>query len=478
MKSSLAKLLPQHGFVRSVAILVGGTVGAQALTILVAPVLTRLYDPTDFGLLATYTGLLTIWSVIASLRYELAIPLPQEERDAANLVLLSALLTVFNTLVSILFVGVFGNYLASLFATPVLASYLWLLPLGILLSSLYRVVNYWAVRQKEFGAIASTHIQQSTGKALIQLIGFKMGAFNLLLAQSLSQGIGVARLGRIFIRATPWSSLSFQALKSIAARYRRFPIYSTGEGFLNTVGLQMPPLLFASLFGPAAAGHYSLATQVLSLPMTFVGNAVGQVFFSRAAQAHRDGALSVLVINLHSRLSYIGFPPALLLIFVAPDLFSVVFGTEWRLAGDFVVWMVPWLYLVFVASPLSTLFAVVEKQVQGLAFQVILALARLSTVGLGAYLYQDVLTTVALFAIASAFCWLGFLFWLAAICGISVIAILQPTLKAAAGGALCVAPFFVARHLAGNPTYGWMVGLGAGALAVIAWQVYVLRKVH
>lgn len=64
-------------------VLVGGTTGAQLLAVLAAPLLTRLYTPEDFGLLAVYASLLGLIAVIASLRYELAIPLPTDDTEAA-----------------------------------------------------------------------------------------------------------------------------------------------------------------------------------------------------------------------------------------------------------------------------------------------------------------------------------------------------------------------------------------------------------
>ena len=59
-----------------------------------APILTRLYDPDDFGLLAVYSGILALVLVVASVRYELAIPLPEDEEEAANIAVLSLLIVL------------------------------------------------------------------------------------------------------------------------------------------------------------------------------------------------------------------------------------------------------------------------------------------------------------------------------------------------------------------------------------------------
>jgi O-antigen/teichoic acid export membrane protein len=54
LTSTLKKALPKNAFARGVSVLVGGTVGAQALMVLASPLLTRLYTPEDFGLLVVY----------------------------------------------------------------------------------------------------------------------------------------------------------------------------------------------------------------------------------------------------------------------------------------------------------------------------------------------------------------------------------------------------------------------------------------
>lgn len=477
LKSLVSRLLPKTQFARGVGVLVGGTASAQLPVILAAPLLTRLYTPDDFGLLAIYASLLGLFCVIASLRYELAIPLPKEHDAAAHVVLLSLLLVCGTTMVSGGLVFAFGPQIARALGAPLLAAYLWLLPVGVLLSGTYNVFNYWAIRNQYFGTVARTRVQQSLATIAIQLVGFKLGGPNLLFSQAASQSIGTLTLGKSFISSSARKQLSWAGVKQMATRYKRFPIYSTWEGLFNTAGLQLPPLLFAALFSPAAAGLYSLANRVLSLPMSLIGSAIGQVFFVNAAEAHREGRLGVLVAQLHSKLAHIGLAPALLLMLAGPDLFALVFGNDWRQAGEFARWMAPWLYLVFVSSPLSTLFAVTEQQTQGLAFQVILLVARIGAIYWGATL-GDINVAVMLFATASALCWLGFLFWVGVVSGNRPAAMLQPTLSALWIALLCAVPLALAMHLETTAPGTWPYGLGLSGLLIGMRLMYLLRKVY
>ena len=186
----------RHGFVRSVSVLVGGTAFAQALMVLVLPLLTRLYTPEDFSVLAVYSSILGIVSVAACLRLEIAIPLPQRDEDAANLLALALCSSAGVAGLSALIVVLFPVQIVALVAQPKLLPYLWLLPLGILLSSSCAALQFWTTRKKRFSVIAKTHLTQAIGGAGTQAgLGWaSIAPLGLLLGQMISSGAGIFQL--------------------------------------------------------------------------------------------------------------------------------------------------------------------------------------------------------------------------------------------------------------------------------------------
>ncbi|RAH38217.1 lipopolysaccharide biosynthesis protein [Halomonas sp. SL1] len=472
LKARAARILPNNAFARSVSVLVGGTAGAQLLMVLASPLLTRLYTPDDFGLLAVYAGLLGVLAVIASLRYELAIPLPESDQDAASIVVLSLLAVLGVTLTTAILVLMGGDSIASVLGVPKLAGLLWLLPLGVLLQGCYKVFNYWAIRTKQFPLIAKTRLRQALATLAIQLVGAKAGSVSLLGGQATGQGVGSITLARSALKRPELRHWRCRDVWHSAKRYRDFPLFSTWGGFFNSVGQQLPPLLFASLFGAGAAGLYALAHRVLTMPMSIVGQAVGNVFFSSAAEAYREGRLGPLVSSVHEKLAQIAMPPALVLIVIGPDLFTLVFGEQWRSAGDFARWMAPWLYMVFITSPLSTLFSVMEKQTQGLLFQVILLLARVVAITLGAW-QGNLIVAVMLFSGASALCWVGFLAWITRVTGNTQGMMLRPAASTFVVSLASVAPLWLGTHW---PTFSfiwWLLAMAtAGLMAIHYWRLF------
>lgn len=477
LRRSLGRLLPKSGFAHGASILVGGTAGAQLLLAAAYPLLTRVYTPEDFGLLAVFSASLSLFLVIASLRYELAIPLPESDEEAANIVVLALMIALAMSAFAVFVVVFFAEGVAHALNSPALEHYLWFLPAGIALGGAYNVLTYWSVRTKQFSKIAETKILQALTTIVIQLGAFKFGSGALILGHVAGQSVGSASLARPALAQSAFRRISLRGTVAAAVRYRRFPLFSTWAGLFNTAGMQLPPLLFAALFGPAVAGFYILANRVLQLPMSLVGQAVGQVFFASAAQARREGGLAPLVAALHARLAHIGLPPALLLMLLGPALFAFVFGTEWALAGEFARWMAPWLYFVFVSSPLSTLFAVMERQGQGLVFQFILLASRVAAILYGA-LQDDLMLSIMLFAAGSAICWVGFLFWIMTLSGNSVAAIFGPTMQAAGFALASASPTLAVLVIEPPWEHAWLAALAASAGLIGLRYWILLREVY
>jgi O-antigen/teichoic acid export membrane protein len=433
------RLFPKSNLARSIGVLAGGTAAAQVLLVLAAPLLTRLYTPEDFGVLAVYASLLTFIGVVASLRYELAIPLPDNDEEAANVAALCLLIVSCATALTALFVLFFGNITANFLGVAQLSPYLWLLPIGVFASSTYSIFNYWSLRKKSFHAIARTKLRQAVTTLALQIGAFKLGVPALLAGQAVGHGAGTLSLAMPAFNNPAFKGISWQGIGNGAKRYRRFPAYLTWDAILNTLGTQLPTLFLASWFGPVGAGLYALANRVLSMPASFLGGAIGQAFFANCADAYREGTHGKLVATLQAKLIQIGMPPAFIVALVGPDAFSLAFGAEWRPGGQFASWMAIWLFAAFVYSPLSTLFAVMERQLEVVALQSVLLAARAGAVLIGAFT-DNILTAVAWLSIGSAICYGAFTLYLARMAGNTLSTVFSPCLSAFVASCLIASP--------------------------------------
>lgn len=381
--------LNRAGFVRSVGVLVGGTAFAQAITVLVLPFITRLYTPVDFSVLAVFASILSMISVTACLRLEIAIPMPESDEDAANLLALALCICSALAVLTGLVVWWFPTQIVSLANQPALRPFLWLLPIGVWLASAYAAVQFWATRKKRFGAIAKTRMTQAIGGAGTQVgLGWASFApFGLLLGQVISSGAGLFGLGRDALREdrAAFRGVSWAGMRRMLRRYDRFPKYSTFEAFANSIGIQLPVIIIAALAIGPEPGYLMLATRAMAAPMGLIGGAVSQVYMSRAPEELRAGRLASFTSKIIGGLAKSGVGPLIFSGIVSPVVFPLVFGEKWLRAGELVAWMTPWFVMQLLASPVSMTLHVTNNQRAALSLQLIGLVLRVGAVGIAGW---------------------------------------------------------------------------------------------
>ncbi len=335
--------------VRATLTLLTGNMLANALPLLLGPVLTRLYPPADFGQYALLWAVATNLGVIACARYEFALPLEKAPHGAALLMALCARLllvaTATSTLVALALVWHQGMALA------------WLLPAGVLAMGAAQWLTLWATRAQRFALLSTARlVQQGGGAALQVLLGlFKAGPLGLLL------GPITACLCAAWLLARPaprggWRRIWRQPLprlKAMAVRHRDFPLYNTPHAFIGALQDTLTLLLVAAWAGDAAAGFWALALRYLKAPATLLGGALSQALYPQLLQARSAAEARALVRRSMLALAALAVPLAAVLLLWGPALFTWFFGAGWDDAGGLARALAWYIGLHFVASPLS-----------------------------------------------------------------------------------------------------------------------------
>ena len=378
MKSLLdkvnAKLNAQGGFLKAVSVLVGGTAFAQLVGLICLPVLTRLYSPEDYTILGVYVAVVSILSVIACLRLEIAIPIPESDREAKSLLLLALIINVI--FVGILYFLLFFIYsfLEKFHIIQQLSFWVWFVPLGVFLSGIYSTLQYWSTRKKRFGEIAKTRMTQAiSGNGASLIVGMTSSGFGgLILGQLFSFGGGMLRLG-----SSTYKDLiqikEKENLKEVIYKYRNFPKYSTFEALANISALQLPLIIIASFYIGPEVGYLMLAMKILGIPMGLVGGAMSQAYLSHATDFYKKGELYSYTVSILKKIFKLVTIPFLLLALLSQFtfIFVFIFGKEWLGLGDYILIMIPWYFMQILSSPVSMALHIVGKQRVALALQVI-----------------------------------------------------------------------------------------------------------
>lgn len=399
---------PRRGssFARHLGVIIGGTAVGQVITVAASPILTRLYTPSDFGILSVYMSVLGLIVVAGSLRYEVAIPLPESDVDAANLLALSlaivtalsgVILAALGLLRPIVFGG--GKY-------AVLAPFLWILPASMLGAGAYQALSYWAMRKQAFRTLARTKITQSIGQALTQigLGALHWGPAGLLVGDLVGRSGGTGTLATLAWREdkSRLRLVSWDGMRTMAHRFRRFPIWSSGSALFNAATLQLPLLVLAGFYGSEVAGLFALGQRVLAAPMSLIGSGIANVYYSVLAEVAREEPerMQPLFNSLTKRLTLIGIAPVVVAAVLGPWLCEIVFGPQWRAAGIFLRLLAPMLLVQFVASPLGGTLDVLERQDLHLIREVLRQALLLGALFAARLLKLDAWHAVLLFSVA------------------------------------------------------------------------------
>ncbi|MCY1212653.1 Polysaccharide biosynthesis protein [compost metagenome] len=356
----LKKIFQMGGskFLKNVFILSSGTILGQAIMMLVLPALTRLYSPEDFGMLGVYMSLLMVLSVGACLRFDLATPIATSEFEALNLLTLGTISATLISVVLMLLVCLFPEPIVGILAQPKMEKFLWLIPLGVWLASVYSAIQFWAVREKDFPAVARTQLTRAVASSATQLIWgvFSPGSLGLLLGYMLYGGFGVFGLAFRFFRKNfvLLRSISTSSLREVFLKFSRFPLYSVPEAFLNTAAVNLPTVIIAALASPREAGYLLLAQRIVSIPIGLLGSSLSRVYLSESGEREKKGELFSFTRSVMFNLAKTGALPFLIIALASPFIFPHIFGEDWRRAGLMVAWLTPAMMLQFVVSPVAT----------------------------------------------------------------------------------------------------------------------------
>lgn len=412
----MKQLYLRSDFSRSVLTLISGKVIAQAIPIVTAPILTRIYAPESLGIFGLYMATVALVSVGATGSYEHAIVIANKDEEAVNVVLLTVLITIGVSLV-VLFGGVFFNEtIVGFLDSPEISFWLYFVPLGVISVSIFQILTFWALRKEHYGRIANTNVARTLINSALNLgLGFAgVGVSGLIIGQLVGQVVAAAMLGWWLWQEDKGKSeyISWERIGEQAWKYRDFPKYNLFHAFLDGFRENGLVFLLTYFFNANVLGFYVLSLRVLRTPLNIIGSSIAQVFYQNIAQARNAGQdLWPHLKRMLLRLTLISLPVFLGLAALGPEVFAFVFGDQWRMAGEYSQILSPWLALNFISSPISVIPMVLMKQKSflfvGLGYNLLVFLI----FGLGAAQTNRIELTLLWVSISASVYLLGMIIW-------------------------------------------------------------------
>ncbi len=397
--------ITKNEFVKHVLTLISGTSIAQFIPILISPILTRIYTPEDFSVLGIYVSIAIILSEMITGKYELALMKAEEEEKASLVSLTLIFIGCATILFSILFFLFFDIF--SFFKISGDAYWKYILLIIIAFLGITKLFSYLHIRAKNYKIVAYSKVSKSIVLACLQISFFSLKYIGLIIGfavSSIVESIILIKKNRIYIK-----SVEVKEIKKTARKFAKFPLFEVPSSLFNIGTIQAPIILIPTYFGAFYGGFYFQAYKILTMPISLVGGAIGQVFFEQGSLL-RDNSLkfSELVFKTHKNLFLISFIPLSIILFFGDDIFAFVFGNQWRISGSYAMIMIPWIFFNFLVSPISSVLIIKEKQHIGFVFITIMSFLRLIGLLLGIFYFKDIYSTIALFSYISAICYFGY----------------------------------------------------------------------
>lgn len=333
-------------FFKNVMKVAGGAAAGQVILLLASPFITRIFGAEIFGVWGIFNSVALIVTPVASLCYVTAIVLPDNEPDARIIARLSVAITTGVAILATIFFLVLGPQTRQWFSGVGDSWHMFpLVGAFVLIGSSGEIARQLLIRREKFGSVALATTATSSFTAVAQLGGGLLlpTAIMLIGSNVVAKAADAIVKWGLYIRASrndTRTRATFADYKKMAYLHRGFPIFKAPQTLVDALAKSLPIILLGGFFGAASAGFYTICRTTLLLPNNLIGNAISDVFYPRISRARKTGEkLYPLVLKATLLAATVGAIPVVVLVFFGPSLFALVFGAEWRIAGEYAQWL-------------------------------------------------------------------------------------------------------------------------------------------
>lgn len=393
----------KNTFFTNVSILLLGTAIAQLFTIITAPLLSRLYSPEYFGGLAFIISMVSIFTVVANLRLELAIVLPKYLKTSQIIFIISFLInSSFAIIIGVLLYFTKDRFSLA-FNFDLEFKYIVALIALVFFNSNFNAFTYFNIRIKEFKNNSVSTVIRSLFTNIFQVVFgiLSPSIMGLLIGQIIGRFMAICFFIFKGLRTKLFTNISISKKKTlyVLKRYKSFPLFSAPQALINSLSTNIPVFILSFFFSPYIVGLYWFTERLLKMPTTFLGSSIRQVFFQKVSH---DVNNNKSVFSNYKKISLyllvLGLVPVVLLFVYGTQLFEFVFGNEWGEAGLYAPWLAIAWFSALSIFPAVVLIQIYDFQKFYLFYELLLALFKVCALLIGAFLKLPILA-IALYSI-------------------------------------------------------------------------------
>lgn len=351
--------------VRNTAKMSASNIIMYLLPIIVTPILTRLYTPEAFGEWGIFSSFVTIATIGIFLGFENVI-IQAKEKELSNVITLCATLSLcLIVAIAVAFSG--GAFIGIPFFVDFPNGEL--LIVYLIFYCLYTIFYNLCNRYEKYYTLSFCNVVRGCSQAGFRIIlAFIFLEFlnGLILGTTIAEGVAAVFL-LIFLLKTPARKIRLQyhteKIKQIILRYKKFPLYDAPSSILSFSAFNLPVIILSLYFNKASIGCFSIVLQLLLMPMSLVGTAIGKVYYQRLSTLGDNTALIGSATHEVLRILVIISVTPLLFIACGGDKLMVLFlGSQWQSAGNVALCLALWSFPTILTQPLLPLFRILFRQ--------------------------------------------------------------------------------------------------------------------
>ncbi len=354
-----------------------GSLIAQTITILVAPILTRIFSPEELGIYALFLTAESLFGGIICGRYEVAIVSESDDKDVFTLIKLSIIICI---LLSAIASSIYGYIYFISDKTQQNYKYaIIFIFLMLVLNGVLRILESYNNRNREYKVMTSVYIIRTfiknLGSVILGLLKFSV--LGLLISHTFGMIVGVNKQAKTLKASLDEiKSVKSADLIRVMKKHYRQPIFSVPAVFANRYSYSSINLFIQTLFGLDILGFYSISYKVLGLPLSVMSSNIAKIFFKDASlEYEKEGNFKKSFKRTSIFLIIFSVPLFLGMYFIIPGLFEIVFGKGWEVAGLYVKILAPMFVFRFIVNTIAYGLQVVGKQNLELLLQILFIIA-------------------------------------------------------------------------------------------------------
>ena len=372
-----------------------------SLPLIITPILSRLYTPSDYGEWSVFSSYITILGVMVTGGYEYAIIKSKKNVDIYNLIavcLVFSLITIFFLSLLLVFSKIFDwSYINNLPAK-------WFVIIYLFLTAIQGILINFANRKEKYNSIAvgdvSSGFAQGSLRIVFALLPIKLNGliFGTLVARVYECLYYLLKLKDNFFRYF-FKSLSIKRMKTLAIEYKKFPLYDAPSSLLTFASFNLPVLILAAVFSKADVGCYSMVLQILLLPMSFIGSAMGKVYYRQISFLKDETELQTISKSVLKISTIIAFFPIVFFTFGGDFILHLFLGKQWHLAGVLALCLSLWSFPSIILYPLFPVYRHQNKQNRLFRFNLVFTLLTIIALILGIKVWHNVIQTIVIYSV-------------------------------------------------------------------------------